>query len=280
VNVWAWLVIETLASWSTDGTLRQKVMSLGSIPAAGVALLAWPSGAFLSGGVLLTYAEDGCPFNKPGPASSGRTSPGFQSLPSGDAPEASSSDGSDARRFRWRRFLWGCWYWLGTFLLLGAVQAVASVVVFTLMVVAAIGAIAAVGRWLTWVVVPLLILVAALWLALTECTRIVAVVEGTRNAVRAFSGAMRFVLHHIPSVTGLYGPALLLLGLVHALYLWGIMPNLPLEWWALLLVVQQATIAARLGTRLARLAGGVALVQAQPAPTPRRSQSHEAKEHP
>ena len=172
------------------------------------------------------------------------------------------SNGPNARRFHWRRFLWGCWHWFGAFLLLGAVQAVASVVVFALLVGAAMGAVAAVGGWLTWVVTPVLALAAVLWLALTECTRIVAVIEGTRNVLRAFGGAMRFVLRHIPSMAGLYGPALLLLGLVHALYRWGVMPYLPLEWWPLVLVVQQATIAARLGARLVRLAGGVALVQA------------------
>jgi len=257
----AWLVIETLASWSTDGTLRQKTMSLGSVPAAGVALLAWLSGAFLNGGVLFTYAEDGRSLSKLGSSPSDKTSPGPQAPPSVDAPEALSSNGPNARRFRWRRFLWGCWHWFGAFLLLGIAQAVASVVLFVLLVGGAIGAVAAVGGWLTWVVVPLLMLVAVLWLALTECTRIVAVIEGTRNVVRAFGGAIRFVLRHIPSVAGLYGPALLLLGLVHALYRWGLMPHLPLEWWALLLVVQQATIAVRLGARLVRLAGGVALVQ-------------------
>ena len=257
----AWLVIETLASWSTDETLRQKVISLGSVPAAGVALLAWLSGAFLNGGVLLTYAEDGRSFNKLGPDPSGRNSPDLQAAPSVEAPEALSSDGPNAWRFRWRRFLWGCWHWFGAFLLLGIAQTVASVVLFVLLVGGAMGAVAAVGGWLTWVIVPLLILVAVLWLALIECTRIAAVIEGTRNIVQAFSGAVRFVLRHVPSVVGLYGPALLLLGLVHALYLWGIMPNLPLEWWALLLVVQQATIAARLGARLVRLAGGVALLQ-------------------
>jgi len=261
-----WLVIETLASWSADETFRQGAVSPGLAPAAGVALLAWLSGAFLNGGVLLTYAEDGRSSNKAGPDPSARISPGPRTAPqakaSVGAPGALPSNGPNARRFHWRRFLWGCWHWFGAFLLLGAVQAVASVVLFVLLVGGAMGTVAAAGGWLTWVVVPLLMLVAILWLALTECTRIVAVVEGTRNVLRAFGGAMRFVLRHLPSVAGLYGPALLLLGLIHALYRWGVMPCLPLGWWPLVLVVQQATIAARLGARLVRLAGGVALVQA------------------
>jgi len=39
------------------------------------------------------------------------------------------------------------------------------------------------------------------------------------------------------------------------------MPHLPLDWWPLVLLVQQTFILGRLWARLVRLAGGVALYQ-------------------
>ena len=100
-----------------------------------------------------------------------------------------------------------------------------------------------------------------LWLTLTECTRIVAVVGQTRNIFRAFCGAVRFVFRSFPAVAGLYGLALAVLGSLHALYRWGLMAHVPLNWWPVVLLVQQAFILTRLGARLVRLAGGVALVR-------------------
>ena len=49
--------------------------------------------------------------------------------------------------------------------------------------------------------------------------------------------------------------------LLHALYRLGLMPLLPLEWWLLVLAVQQSFILLRLGSRLARLAGASALLR-------------------
>ena len=190
--------------------------------AAALPLLAWLPTAFVSGGVLLTYAE---------------------------APQ----------RFRWRRFLWGCWHWFGAFLLLGIGQFVASLALFLPALAAAVAATAAAG-WLAWIAVPGLALLGVLWTALIETTRVIAVVRGKRNVFRAFSGAVGFIVRHFPAVAGLYGLTLLALGLVHALFRWGLVANLPLNWWPLVLFVQQAFILARLGARLVRLAGSVVLV--------------------
>jgi hypothetical protein len=90
---------------------------------------------------------------------------------------------------------------------------------------------------------------------------VVAVVEGTQNVFQAFAGALRFVFRHALPVAGLYGLALLLLGTLHVLFRQGLMPRLPLDWWLLVLLVQQLFILARLWARLVRLAGGVALYQ-------------------
>ncbi|MBL7065983.1 MAG: hypothetical protein ISS49_17540, partial [Anaerolineae bacterium] len=241
----AWLVTETLTA-PLSGTalgeggwpeltrrLRQATL-LGLLTAAALPLLAWLPATFLSGGVLLTYAE---------------------------AVRLSAHDEDPQQPFRWRRFLWGCYHWFGAFLLLGVVQGVASVVVLIPATGAAVAAVAAVGGWLTWVVVPLLALVVVLWLVLFEYARVIAVVGETRNVARAFVETARFVVRRPLAVAGLYGLALLLLGLLHALYRWVLMPLLPLDWWPLVLLVQQVFILARLWARLVRLAGGVALYQ-------------------
>jgi len=232
----AWLVIETLMSPVSVLALAEEGIQPQLTPGMQQAtllvlfttvllpLLAWLPSAFLSGGLLLTYAE---------------------------VPQ----------RFHWRRFLWGCWHWFGAFLLLGAVQGGAFVVLFGLVIVAAVAAITAVGGWLAWIVIPLLALVAVLWLMLMECTRIAAIVGEMRNVARAFGGAVRFAFRNFLPVAGLYGLALLLLGALHALYYWGLTPHLSLGCWPLVLVVQQAFILARLWARLVRLAGGVTLYQ-------------------
>ena len=198
------------------------MVGLALVTAVALPLLAWLPAAFVSGGALLIYAE---------------------------APQG----------FRWRRFLWGCWHWFGALLLLGIGQFVASLALCLPALAAAIAAIAAAG-WLAWIAVPGLVLLAVLWTALMEWTRVTAVVRGTRNVIRAFAGAAGFISHHLPAVAGLYGLALLALGLVHALFRGALVPNLPLNWWPLVLFVQQAFILARLEARLVRLAGSVALV--------------------
>lgn len=231
----AWLVIETLMSplsgaalgeggWPELTRWLQQATLLGLVTVAALPLLAWLTSAFLSGGLLLTYAESPQPF-------------------------------------RWRRFLWGCAHWFGAFLLLGAVQGIASILLLTPVIGVAVGVVIAVGGWLAWMVVPVLALVAALWLELVEYARIAAVVGETRNVARAFGEAGCFIFRHPLQVAGLYGLTLLLLGVLHALYHWGLMPYLPLDWWPLVLIVQQVFILARLWARLVRLAGGVVLYQ-------------------
>ena len=230
----AWLVIETLMAQLSGAALEtggwpelarrvQQAMLLGLLTATALPLLAWLPATFLSGGVLLTYTE---------------------------APEP----------FRWRRFLWGCWHWFGVFLLLGVVQGVISTVLLVPAIGATMGAVALVDGWLAWIIVGLLVLFAIVWLALTECVRIAAVARRTRDIFYALGEAVRFVYQNFPAIAGLYALALILLGLLHVLYRWGLLPNLPLNWWPVVLVVQQAFILARLWARLVRLAGGVALV--------------------
>lgn len=239
-----WMVIETMMTPVTSMTLggqeqtrlidqlRQMTL-LGLLTTLAIPIIAWLPAAFLGGGVLLTYAE-------------AQQSAGERSSPP----------------FRWRRFLWGCWHWFGGFLLLGVIQGLASGALFVPLIGAAVGGIALAGGWVAWIAGPVLACVVALWLALMEYTRIAAVIRGTRNVFRAFGDAVRFVFRSLSAVAGLYGLALLLLTALHALYRWGLMPNLPLERWLLVLVVQQGFVLVRLCARLVRWAGGVALYQA------------------
>ena len=229
----AWLVIETLMSSLADAALGVPGASPGAVLLLApllvfvLPLLAWLPGAFLHGGLLLTYAE---------------------------AP----------RPFRWRRFLWGCWHWWGAFLLLGAAQGAVSAVMLLLTVTVA-GIVAVVGNWALWIAAPLLILLSMLGLALLEFTRVYAVVGGTHNLAQAFGRAVSLVVRRPLAVGTLYGLSFLLVGLLHAVFRLGLFPRLPLDGWALVLVAQQAFIMLRLGTRLARQAGGLALI---PLPLP------------
>jgi hypothetical protein len=231
----AWLVIETLMSPLAGSALAgsgadprfsggvQQAFLVGLITMAALPFLAWLPSALLNGGLLLTYAE----------------------LP---------------QRFRWRRFLWGCWHWWGAFLLLGAVQGAAVLLILAPLVIVAIVAMVAIGDWFLWLAVPTLALMAMLGLALTEYTRILAVTTGTRNILRTFGLAVRLIWRNPLAVAVLYVLSLMLAALLHAVYRVALMPYLPLEWWPLVLLVQQGFIAARLGARLARLAGGVTLI--------------------
>ena len=226
----AWWVIETLLAPVTDAVTGMSPQSTGSagytlllglLTLAALPLLAWLPATFLSGGVLLTYA---------------------------DHPQ----------RPRRRRFLWGCYHWFGAFLLWGVVQVIATAVVAFPIVSILMAAAALAGRWLSWLLIPLLTPIAVAWVALMELTRAAAVTGETRNVFCAFGQAARVVFRRPLQVLALYGPALLLLGLPHAIY-WGLKPLLPLNWWPLVLVVQQGFVATRLWARLVRLAGATAL---------------------
>jgi hypothetical protein len=213
---------ESIEPVLSDGMQQALLLTLGTLII--LPLLAWLPANFLSGGVMLTFAE---------------------------APQV----------FRLRRFLWGCWHWFGAFLLLSVVQGIAMMVVFIPAIIIAIIIITAAGGWSAWVVIPLLIFLGLLWLAVVECTRIAAVIGQTQNIFRALGRVLSFIFRHFLAIAGLYGLALLLATLLHGLYHWGVRPYLPLSWWLLVLLVQQTFIITRLWARLARLAGATVLFQ-------------------
>ncbi len=185
---------------------------------AGLPLAAWLPPAFLEGGILHTFLQAG--------------------------------------PFRWRPFLTACWHWWALFLLLAAVQGLATVLLLPPLVFAI-----AAGGAVAWIGLPVLALLIVAVLALTEYIRVLAVARSTRNPFQAFALATRFVFRRPAAVFGLYALSLALVALLHALYRLGLMPLLPLQQWLLVLVVLQTFILLRLGTRLARLAGACTLLR-------------------
>jgi hypothetical protein len=224
----AWMILDALSTPPVEegvtafsGNHAQQLVLLALLTLGLLLALTWLSSAFLTGGTLRAYAEGG--------------------------------------KFRWRRFLHNCWRWFGTLLLLSGLQAIGTLLVFGPLVALAVGAISTVGGWVTWAVVSPLSIMALLWLALIELTRVAAVVGERRNVLRASWRGVRFVLRRPLHVGALYGASVLSWGVVYLLYRWGLEPRLPRSWWLLAFVLQQAFGAVRLWIRLGRWAGSVAL---------------------
>lgn len=204
-------------------------LTLVSLLAAGLVapLVAWLPASFLAGGALLTFAE---------------------------APQP----------WRLRRFLWGCWHWLGSFLLLGLIQIVGVALVPGVLFL--IGTVVAVSvGWPGYIVLAAGGLAALLWQALCELARAATVVSGGHRVGRALGAALQLVRRWALQVFLFLLLSFGTLAVVQALYGWAIAPHLPLEWWPLVLAVQQVVLALRLGLRLARWAGEVLLIEPRAA---------------
>ncbi len=191
-------------------------------------LVAWLPAAFLGGGLLATYAEQ-------------------------------------PRPWRWRRFLWSCWHYFGAFILLGLLQGAGHGLLVGPLALAGLVIANATG-WPGGLVLGAAALLALGWQALCELARAIAVASGRRHAGRALGAALRLAWRRAKAVAPFYVLAFGALGLVHVLDRWAIRPYLPLHAWPLVLLVQQAFLALRLGLRLARLGGGLSLVELSAAP--------------
>jgi hypothetical protein len=225
-----WLVSELMLSTTTTSALQGLAeaqppdwLTRGILVMVGVLLViplfSWLPSSFLSGGILLTYAE---------------------------APE----------EFSWRRFLWGCWHWFGPFLLINMLLGFVTQVLVILLLFGMGYAFSSVGGWVNWITIPIFILILTPWLAVLEYTRLLAVSGNTRNPFRSMWQAIRLVLRRPPALMGLYALSLLSLVLVHILFRPLLLSGF-LSFWPLYLAVSQLFIAARLSTRLVRWAGAV-----------------------
>jgi len=240
----AWFVLETMLLPATEAILEgpgsepellpglRQILLSGLVAALALPLLAWLPSAFVNGGLLLTYAD------------------ALRPVSEGELPP----------RFRWRRFLWGCWHWFGAFVLLGGIQGAVLLLLLAAGLAAAASVAAANGVGSGAVLATAVALLGLVWLALMESTRALAVAGGTCHPLRAFGRACRFFFRRLPQLAGLYGLVLLLAAGLHALFRLGLLPLLPLDWWPLVLLIQQAFVFARLGTRLVRQAGLLALL--------------------
>ena len=187
-------------------------------------LLAWLPTAFLYGGVLLEFIE---------------------------APA----------RFDFRRFVWGCWHWWGAFLLLGGLQEAGWWVGFGGLSIAVLLLAGWVGSWLVWAFLPIIGALLVVWLAVIELSRVSMVRIDIRNPLRGIVEAVKALVHHPRQYALIYVVWLGIWLVVQLVFRVGLLPRLPLEFWPLVLVVQQAFVLLRLWARAGRLAGLVIIGQ-------------------
>lgn len=199
-------------------------MAFGMGAAVFAPLLAWLTGSILVGGMILVYSEAPRPFN-------------------------------------WKRFFWGCWHWWFVFLALGLVQVffILALVLGGIWLVVAIGQTFPGALWI--VLLPLLgfMILILLSISVLEYTRVVAVQEGTRNLPRSAIRSARFLFQRPVGFIGFYSLAAVLLLAIHLLFRAGLFPQTPLQFWPVVLLVQQAFVLVRLFARGQRLAGAAAL---------------------
>jgi len=221
-------ILNATQGLTPDGRAFQWAALWALVTAAVLPFVAGLPAAFLNGGLVLAYVES--------PA-----------------------------RFTWKRFLWGCWRWFSAFLMLGLGQVLVTLLVGVPAIIL-IGLASGRAPWAVGGLALILALALAVSLALFELAGVWMVSRGSRNFARALWQALVYLVRHAGALAVLYALALGGLGLVHALYLWGIWPRLPLEVWPVVLVAQQAFILLRLGARLLRLSACAVLMPSPNAP--------------
>ena len=227
-----WLVTELMMSTTTYPALQSLSETLSPdwlnqsilvivATLLTIPLLSWLPSSFLAGGTLLTYV---------------------------DAPQ----------EFSWRRFLWGCWHWFGTFLLINMLLGIVTQVLVVILLIGIGFTFSAFGGLSNWVTIPIFVLIMTPWLAILEYTRLLAVSSNTRNTFQALWKAIGLVFHRPLALMGLYALSLLTLLLTHFIFRPLLLSEF-VSWWPLYLIVSQIFIAARLSTRLVRWAGAVTI---------------------
>jgi hypothetical protein len=233
-----WLVTELMMSTTTYSALQglsetlppdwlgQSILVIvGTLLA--IPLLSWLPSSFLAGGTLLTYVE---------------------------APQ----------EFSWRRFLWGCWHWFGSFLLINMLLGFVTQVLVILLLTGIGFAFSSTGGWSNWITIPIFVLIMVPWLAILEYTRLLAVSNNTRNTFQALWKAIRLVFRRPLALMGLYALSLLTLLLMHIIFRPLLLSKF-ISWWPLCLIISQIFIVFRLSTRLVRWAGAVSIQYRQAA---------------
>ena len=237
-----WMAIETLLNpvgnlslqAGTNGRAISSTLQTGLISILlALGLLpgvAWLPGCLVSGGLLMTY-----------------------------------KDASDT--FQWKRFLWACWHYWGAFLLLGLLETLLTLLV---LIIVLTGFSITVGLipWSAIILAPVTILVVVLWTGFMELAQVYLVAGENRNIGAALRAALVLLRRRFIPLAIYYFVSLgLLLGL-HLIFQIGLFPHMPLAFWPLVLILQQAFIVLRLWAHAARLAGAVEFVGAGVAREP------------
>jgi hypothetical protein len=209
-----------LASGATSGVLSPALQS--GVLAMLLALVlipwaAWLPGCLVSGGLLLAFKE---------------------------APGA----------FGWRRFLWGCWHYWGAFLLLGLVQTLLTLLV-CIPIVIIFSVVIRLIPMSAILAAPVLLVGLIWWTAIFELGQVCLVAGEKRNIGSALRIGIKTLFHRILPLTGYYVLSLVVLLALHLVFRVGLLPRLPLAFWPLVLIVQQAFICLRLWSHASRLAG-------------------------
>jgi hypothetical protein len=159
----------------------------------------------------------------------------------------------------WRAFAQAGWRWFGVFLALNLIGAVLVVViggaallltVFAYMLTPALG----------WAIGAAGLAVAGLIATWIEMARAVALTQNERRVFHALGGAARALFRQAAPILALAAGGLALYGVLYLAHRW-LMDILPLRWWLVTLLIQQAYTIIRLGIRLTRQAGQVGLLK-------------------
>jgi hypothetical protein len=213
-----------------QGGIVALLLALGLLPG-----IAWLSGSLVSGGLLLAYKE---------------------SLGGDDAP----ADGSPGWRFDWKRFAWGCWHYWGAFLLFSLVQSLLTAGIF-IPVLVLISVAFGLAPWSAVLLAPVFLFLVLLWTGFVELAQVSLVMGENRRIGRALREAWAILRRQTARLSVYYLLSLALLLVIHLVFRIVIFPRMPLAFWPLVLVLQQAFIFLRLWARASRLAGDMQFVR-------------------
>jgi len=163
-----------------------------------------------------------------------------------------------AEPLSWRAFAQAGWRWFGTFLTLNLIGAVLVVVTGGAALLLAVFAYT-LSPALGWAIGGVGLALAGLVATWIEISRAVALTQNQRGVFSALGNAARAMVKRALPLAALVCGGLALYGLLYLAHRW-LVDLLPLRWWLLTLVVQQAYVVVRLGIRLARQAGQVGLL--------------------
>ena len=286
----AWMAIETLLNpvnnLNLEAGTNSRVLSAAlqtgviSILLALVLLpvVSWVPGSLVSGGLLLTYFE-GSPLSRSPEPAEGPVLSRTEGSALSQSPEPSKGNvewsalsqspelavgkaewraGGEA--FSWKRFFWGCWHYWGAFLLFGLLQTILTLLVFV-PVLAILSFIMFIIPWSAILLLPAFLVLLIVWTGFVELSQVYLVAGEKRRIITALRSGLLLLIRRAAPLTGYYSVSLVLLVVLHLVFRIGLFPRLPLAFWPLVLVVQQAFVFLRMWAHASRLAGDMEFVR-------------------